>query len=124
MNLREIRLKSYDEIIEYVLSAYIREFGERKFKTVLDKIMTSNKISGLISKARYSRVAPGSKDFLYCLNEIPYFIFSRGQTQAIAALIALQRWNEEVNSQQYLLLDDGLRLRAVNILEESKVTFF
>jgi len=115
---------SYDEILEYVISAYIREFGERKFKTVLDKIMTSNKISGLISTAKYKRVPPGSKDFLYYLNEIPYFIFSRGQTQAVAALIALQRWNEEVNSQQYLLSEDSLRLRAVNILEESKVTFF
>ena len=124
MNLTQISLMSYDEILEYVISAYIREFGERKFKTVLDKIMTSNKISGLISTAKYKGVPPGSKDYLYCLNEIPYFIFSRGQTQAIAALIALQRWNEEVNSQQYLLSDDGLRLRAVNILEESKVTFF
>jgi len=124
MNLTHLSLMSYDEILEYVISAYIREFGERKFKTVLDKIMTSNKISGLISTAKYKRVPPGSKDFLYYLNEIPYFIFSRGQTQAVAALIALQRWNEEVNSQQYLLSEDSLRLRAVNILEESKVTFF
>ncbi len=114
----------YSEILEYVISAYIREFGDSKFKTVLDKVMTSNKISGLISTVKYKEVAPGSKDFLYCLNEIPYFIFSRGQTQALAALIALQRWNEEVNSQQFLLNDEGLRLRAVNIIEESKVTFF
>ena len=124
MNLTKLNLMSYDEILEYVISAYIREFGERKFKIVLDKIMTSNKISGLISTAKYKGVPPGSKDFLYSLNEIPYFIFSRGQTQALAALIALQRWNEEVNSQQFLLSDEGLRLRAINILEESKVTFF
>lgn len=124
MNLTQLHIMSYDEILEYVVSAYIREFGERKFKTVLDKIMTSNKISGLISTAKYKGVAPGSKDFLYSLNEIPYFIFSRGQTQAVAALIALQRWNEEVNSQEYLLSEDGLRIRAVNILEESKATFY
>jgi len=114
----------YNEILEHVITAYTREFGERKFNTVLDKIMTSNKISGLISTAKYKGVPPGSKDFLYSLNEIPYFIFSRGQTQALAALIALQRWNEEVNSQQFLLTEEGLRLRAVNILEESKVTFY
>jgi len=114
----------YSEIFDYIISSYIREFGERKFKTVLDKVMTSNKISGLISTAKYKEVPPGSKDFLYCLNEIPYFIFSRGQTQAVAALIALQRWNEEVNSQQFLLSEEGLKLRVVNILEESKVTFF
>ena len=124
MNLQQLHSLDYDEILEYFVTAYIREFGERKFKTVLDKIMTSNKISGLISTAKYKGVAPGSKDFLYCLNEIPFFIFSRGQTQAVGALIALQRWNEEVNSQQFLLTDEGLKLRAVNILEESKVTFF
>jgi len=124
MNLTQLSLMEYNEILEHVITAYTREFGERKFNTVLDKIMTSNKISGLISTAKYKGVPPGSKDFLYSLNEIPYFIFSRGQTQALAALIALQRWNEEVNSQQFLLTEEGLRLRAVNILEESKVTFY
>jgi ATP-dependent Lon protease len=124
MNLTLISLMCYDEILEYIIVAYTREFGERKFKTVLDKIMTSNKISGLISTLKNKGVPPGSKDFLYCLNEIPYFIFSRGQTQAVAALIALQRWNQEVNSKQYLLSEDGLRLRAVNILKETKITFF
>ncbi len=124
MNLQQLQSFNYDEILEYFVSAYIREFGERKFKTILDKIMTSNKISGLISTAKYKGIAPGSKDFLYSLNEIPYFILSRGQTQAVAALIALQRWNDEVNSQQFLLTEAGLRLRALNIIEESKVTFF
>ena len=124
MNLTQFILMDYSEILDYAITSYIREFGERKFKTVLNKVMTSNKISGLISTAKYKGVPPDSKDLLYCLNEIPYFIFSRGQTQAVAALIALQRWNEEVNSQQFLLSEDGLRLRAVNILEESKVTYF
>ena len=123
MNLSLIHTLDYEEILEYVISYYIREFGERKFKTILDKVMTSNKISGLISTAKYKAVPPGSKDFLYCLNEIPYFIFSSGQTQAVAALIALQRWNEEVNSQQFLLNLEGLQLRAINIIEESKWTF-
>lgn len=124
LNLSIIQTLDYENILDYYISGYIREFGERKFKTVFDKIMTSNKISGLISTARYRRVAPGSKDYLYCINEIPYFIFCKGQTQAAAALIALHRWNEEVNSSQYLLNAEGLRIRAVNIIEESKVTFY
>ncbi len=124
MDFTQLSFMNYDEILEYVISAYIREFGERKFKTVLKKIMTSNKISRLISTAKYKNIPPGSKDFLYCLNEIPYFIFSRGQTQAVAALIALQKWNEEVNSQQCLLTKEELKLRAMNIIDESKVTFF
>lgn len=86
--------------------------------------MTSNKISGLIRTAKYKNIPPAPKDYIYCLNEIPYFIFSRGQTQAVGALIALQRWNDEVNSIQYLLGEDGLKKRAIAILEESKITFF
>ena len=39
MNLTQLSIMSYEEILEYVISAYIREFGERKFKTVLNKIM-------------------------------------------------------------------------------------
>jgi hypothetical protein len=124
MNLTQLHSLRYNSIFEYVISSYIKEFGERKFKTILDKVMTSNRISGLISTAKYENVPPSSKDILHCLNEIPYFIFARGQTQAVAALIALQRWHEEVNSLQYLLTEEDLRLRAVTILEESKVTFF
>ncbi len=123
MYLKHLSFKSYEEILQHVFSEYIREFGERKFDAVFEKIMTSNKISGLISTAKYKGLPPGSMDFLHCLNEIPYFIFSRGQTQAVAALVALQRWNNEVNSRQYLLAEEGLRLRAINILEESKITF-
>lgn len=52
MNLTQLSYMTFDEILEYVISSYIREFRERKFKTILDKIMTSNKISGLISTAK------------------------------------------------------------------------
>jgi len=124
MDLTKLNLMTYAEIVEYFLSTYVREFGERKFKTIVDKIMTSNKISGLISTAKYKGIPPGSNDILYSLNEIPYFIFSRGQTQALAGLIALQRWNEEVNSQYFLLSDEGISIRALDILQQSKITFF
>lgn len=124
MNLQNLYLMDYEEILELFFSYYIKQYGEIKFKTILDKVMTSNKISGLISTARYKNVPPGYNDILYCLNEIPYFIFSRGQTQAVAALIALERWNNEVNSTLYLLDQSGLKLRAIKIIEESKVTFF
>ena len=122
MNMKDISSLSYFEILEFVIFSYSREYGEIKFKKIFEKVMTSNKISGLISTVKYKGLPPGSKDFLYCLNEIPFFIFSSNKTQALAALIALQRWNEEVNSQEFLLSEDGLRLRALNILNESKVS--
>jgi hypothetical protein len=115
---------NYEELLEFYINSYIKEFGERKFQVIFEKIMTSNKISGLISKSRYKRIAPNFKDYIYSLNEIPYFIFARGQTQALAALIALERWNNEVNSEMRLKYDNDLRLIAITIINECKVTYF
>ena len=122
--MKDISSLSYFEILEFVIFSYSQKYGETKFKKVFEKVMTSNKISGLISTVKYNGLPPGSKDFLYCLNEIPFFIFSSNKTQALAAIIALQRWNEEVNSQEFLLSEDGLKLRALNVLKELDVSFF
>ena len=124
MDRMQINSLDYEELVKFFISLYVKEFGERKFNTIYQKVMTSDKISGLISTSRFKSMPPGSNNFLYCLNEIPYFIFSRGQTQAVAGLIALERWNIEVNSDLFLVSDEGLRVRALGILEESKVTFF
>ena len=123
MSIGSLNQMSYNDIFNYVVTSYIREFGERKFNTVFEKIMTSNKISGLISTAKFKGLPPGSKDFLYTLNEIPYFIFATGQTQAVAALIGLQRWHKEVNSFQDLLSEEDLKLRAINIIKECNHSF-
>lgn len=124
MNLSFIDYLGYEDIIKHILNSYLKEFGERKFKTVFDKVLTSNKISGLISTLKFREVAPDANSFIYCINEIPYFIFASGQTQAFAAIIALQRWNDEVNSRQFLLSNEELKSCAVDILKELKSTFF
>src|SRR5690554_5331249 len=124
MNLPQMYYMGYEEIFDRFTDSYVREFGERKYYAIVNKIMNSNKISKLITVSKQKGLPPTSNDYLYCLNEIPYFIFSRGQTQAVGALIALQRWNDEVNSQANMLNVEELKFRAIKILEESKITFF
>lgn len=124
MNTEYLKYLSYETILEQVFSSYIKEFGERKFNSILDKIKNSNKIQRLINLSIEKQSPPGSMDFLYLMNEIPFFIFSRGQTQAVGALVALMRWNQDVNSTHFLLTEEGLKIRAIKILEESKATFF
>jgi hypothetical protein len=124
MNTEYLQYLSYETILEQVFSSYIKEFGERKFNSILDKIKNSNKIQRLINLSIEKQSPPGSMDFLYLMNEIPFFIFSRGQTQAVGALVALMRWNQDVNSTHLLLTEEGLKIRAIKILEESKATFF
>jgi hypothetical protein len=124
MNFDYLELLSYDSILEHVFSSYIKEFGERKFHSVFEKIWTSRKINELIQVSIEKKAPPGSMDYLYIINEIPFFIFSRGQTQAIGALIALQKWHEEVNLKYLIISEEGLKIRALKIIEESKATFF
>lgn len=119
-NIEKLNSLSYEELLDLSFNYYIREHGEIKLRKIFQKIMTSNKVSGLISKARYMNIVPGSKDYLACLNEIPYFLFSKPVTIAVGALFALQRWNTEVNSQSFLLDDYGLHQRAMGILHTSK----
>ena len=124
MKTPQLNLMSYDDILEYAISAYIIEFGEDKYKTVINKVISSKKISKFINSEKYKDIPPVAMDFIYCLNEIPFFIFSRGQTQAVAALIALQKWNEEINYHKNLLSVEELRLIAINILDKTRKSFF
>lgn len=113
----------YKSIVDAYALKYIKEFGERKAKVINEKIMTSNKLSGLISKSRYERIPISSKTYLYTLNSIPYFVFSRGQTQALAALLSLDRWHVEVNRDLKLLNSGQLLALAKSIIRECEVTY-
>jgi len=119
-HLQKLNSLSYEELLDLAFNYYIRENGEVKLRKIYEKIMTSNKVSGFISKVRFMNIVPGSKDYLACLNEIPYFLFSKPTTIAVGAFFFLQRWNSEVNSQSFLLDDYGLHERAMGILNTSR----
>ncbi len=118
-HIEKLNSLSYEELLDLVFNYFIREHGELKLRKIYEKIMKSNKVSGFISKVRFMNIVPGSKDYLGCLNETTYFLFSKNSTLAIGALFALQRWNEEVNSQEFLLSERGLHERAMGILNTS-----
>lgn len=119
-HIQKLNSLSYEELLDLAFNYYIREYGEVKLRKIYEKIMTSNKVSGFISKVKFMNVVPGSKDYLACLNEIPYFIFSKPATIAVGAFFFLQRWNSEVNTHGFLLDDDGLHQRAMGILNTSR----
>ena len=124
MDLTSLYTLSYKSILTLFIQDYINQYGEHKYQAILEKVNTSSKISKLISQVSYKRVPINTQEIILVINSISYFIFSRGQTQAVAALIAFQRWNSEVNSTQYLIDDEGLAIRAIAIIDELKTTFF
>ena len=44
---------TYETIIQMTIDEYIHNYGEAKFHKLIERISTSNKISGLISLSRY-----------------------------------------------------------------------
>ena len=119
-HIQKLNSLSYEELLDLAFNYYIREYGEVKLRKIYEKIMTSNKVSGFISKVKFMNIVPGSKDYLACLNEIPYFLFSKPATIAVGAFFFLQRWNSEVNIHGFLLDDAGLHQRAMGILNTSR----
>lgn len=105
---------SFDEIVGFTVEKYINEKGRDKFLKLYQKVMTSNKLSGLISSSRFKAIPPSANDVMYCLNEIRYFIFSSNFTQVCAAVLFLKRWDEEVNQSLFLLTDAQLKQRAIS----------
>lgn len=110
----------YTEIVQNYFAWYITQFGVAKAQIIVDKVLASDKISGLIARLRYNNHTPLAKNFLELLNTIPYFFMPTGQTQALACLLALQRWNEEVNYKTENLSQQELKKIALEIITISK----
>ncbi len=117
-----IELLNFSQICDRFIEAYVQEFGERKFRTIADKIMTSDKVSGFISKSRYQQWRPNPKTFLDCLHEIPYFMFSKNPTMALAGLLTVIRWNTEANLSPRIASEDHLKEMVLFILIELRCT--
>lgn len=117
---------SYYELLEYCFNDYKTEFGERKFTKIDYRIKTSNRIGKLIDNLKKIGAGPGYNDLIYSINEIIYFTFARGQTQVIACLLALDRWNAEVNipnDMKYLSYFE-LKNRVLKIILKKKSQFW
>lgn len=109
---------NYKELVSDYCQEYQKEFGNRKFDKIYHKIQTSNKISKLLLEAKQKRVVPNKNDYLYSLNEVPYFIFSKAETLALGAILALERWNSECNNVIVFADQELLKEIACKILED------
>jgi len=112
----------FHKIVELMTDAYSTEFGERKFHKVFEKIMNSNKFQDLINIVRVKQIPPTAKDFAICLFSIPYFMFCKGQTQAIGCLLALGKLHTEINSHFEIMNEYQLQAIAIQIVYEAKPT--
>ena len=105
--------------IERFKELYKTAFGIRKYEKVYQKIYNSNKIAKLFSLASEKHLAPHSLDYIYALNEIPYFMFSKGDTQALGAIIAFERWMKSGNMEVQFITGIELNQILDGIINES-----
>jgi hypothetical protein len=115
---------TFHQICDRYVEAYTRSFGETKFKTIADKIWTSNKVSGFISKSRYEQWRPNPQTILDVLHTIPYFLLCRNETIALGGLLFIVRWNSEANESAQMTTEEQLKMMALFILEDQRCTHF
>tara|TARA_B100000900_G_scaffold390087_1_gene383504 strand:+ start:870 stop:1247 length:378 start_codon:yes stop_codon:yes gene_type:complete len=113
---------TYEELLQDYSETFFIEFGRRKLEKIQRKIQTSKTISTLIYLSNQKRAVPNKNDFLYNLNEIPFFIFAKAETLALGGLLGLERWNQECNSRLRLANNDELKKIAIGILMDCKKT--
>jgi len=90
---------------------FIREYGERKYKKIYSRIYSSNKIMDLIIKSQDKQLVPLRNDYIYSLKETPYFFFSKADTLAMGAVLALEFWNITSNK-NYCFLGEHELIRV------------
>lgn len=110
---------SYDQIVLVYAGTYAKVYGQAKATSVFERVLTSNKISGLISRSKFSRNAITPLDILHTLNSIPYFMFAKPETLSYAGLMVMARWKKEVNEDLYLLDDFELKTDATILIENA-----
>lgn len=94
-------METFFDRIERFKSLYITSFGVRKFEKISSIISNSNNVNKLIALSDEKKQAPLSLDYIYSISSIPYFIFSRGDTKALGAILAFEKWMKLSNKDFY-----------------------
>lgn len=124
MILSDLNYTNHETLIDSFIKYYISEFGERKFRNILHKIETSNKIEKLFNELRRTNEYPDPVTTFSYINAIPFFILSRGQTQTVGALLILKKWQDEINSKKRILNDYDVMRLTVDMIKEMAATFY
>lgn len=87
---------------------YKSKYGNDKFEKVKSKVMFSNKLSELNGMSIQRLGVPTARDFLSAIKSMTYFMFASKDTTILACLLAIKRWDEQVNSVYHLATDYAL----------------
>lgn len=118
MDYNNISQMDYQDTMNYTINCLYDELGEHEMNKIYEKVKTSKKFNRLIGTSLTQNLPPSPMDFMACIHEIPYFLFGNKKKTTMGAMFALKIWVEEVNSCRIMALEDGLKKRALKILED------
>lgn len=82
---------------------YYQDHSRNDARKVLRTIVSSSKIDKLLAESYNRQIVPSYMDFLSTINSMLKFIFRSNDTQILAILDAVLRWDIEVNSKLHLI---------------------
>lgn len=97
-----------EELIAIFIDFFIEEYGAKKSREIVDKIYYSPKILKFINTLRTDKLSPGTDGFINIVNSIPYFLFSKGETLCMGALVAIQKWLNESADDTFRISDEHI----------------
>jgi len=98
-----------------IVIGYKKEFGERKFNQIYDKVITSSSYKkNMPILVAQNRKCPNASQLLVIIQNIPFFTFSSKRNTAIGGTILLSQWNLISNINNASCTDEEL----IKVLEE------
>jgi len=107
---------TFDYLYTRYKNKYVKNHGQAKFDTIQQKVLKANSIKQLNTLSLQQRTDPSQSDFGAAIHSITYFIFSGGDTCAMAEFIATKHWDETVNYKYEFCDEASLYLKGQSIL--------
>ncbi len=112
---QNIESSDFFDMRDDFINIFLLQCGQLKFEDIGKKIYTSNSFNKLINRTLLNRSQVDDKSIIGCLLLIPYFMFKDGYSQYLASIIALDRWNTEVNMFTQVINETELKNLIVKI---------
>lgn len=87
---------------ETLFADYTREFGARKSRSLLDSLSESTLLTKTLQQWEQDNHVPNYKELQKVVGAINWFVFSKRETTGLGMILALVRWDEQVNKPKQL----------------------
>lgn len=112
---RNIFIYDYNSIREEFIKIFIIQCGNLKYEDIRKRIGSSNNFNKMIKNSRLNKTLVNDKSILGALLTIPHFMFKGGYTQFLGSLLALEKWNQEVNKFTRVQSEEDLKFVSIEM---------